>query len=243
LPRCLLKAVTATPLSPPYNAQSKPPAAPEAEATPTSRAAHPAHHPPRQPPPLHPPDRSKLPAVATGAAPLAATPNQTAAPPSTAAAPLPLGTPTAAPTPTTTLPLPILVHQPMTTTASTPTPPGSASFPPLGLLNGNYELQPEDPSYDERGESRMTVTMDGNALWGSFVLGPVEGIWRLEQRPYQSSNERHYLRWRGEDEQGGGIRFYGRMIFFDGRRVSGRNETRSDVSAYDMRDEWAERAL
>lgn len=41
----------------------------------------------------------------------------------------------------------------------------------------------------------------------------------------------------------GGIRFYGRMIFFDGRRVSGRNETRSDVSAYDMRDEWAERAL
>ncbi|KAK4654296.1 hypothetical protein QC762_0064150 [Podospora pseudocomata] len=106
--------------------------------------------------------------------------------------------------------------------------------------------------------------MDGNALRGSFVLGPVEGIWRLEQRPYQSSNERHYLRWRGEDEQGGrydeegdgsyikfwgdglvegGIRFYGRMIFFDGRTVSGRNETRSDVSAYDMRDEWAERAL
>lgn len=41
----------------------------------------------------------------------------------------------------------------------------------------------------------------------------------------------------------GGIRFYGRMIFFDGRRVSGRNEMRSDVSVYDMRDEWVERVL
>ncbi|KAK0666348.1 hypothetical protein QBC41DRAFT_280972 [Cercophora samala] len=147
---------------------------------------------------------------------------------------------------------------------SNPPPTSSPSLPPLGLLNGNYELQPEDPSFDERGDSRMTVTLDGTALWGSFTVGPVEGIWRLEQRPYQSSHDKLYLRWRGDDEQGGrwdeegdgsyikflgdglvegAIAFYGRMICFDGRRVSRRDETRSGISAYEMRDRWAERAL
>ncbi|KAK4195923.1 hypothetical protein QBC40DRAFT_268889 [Triangularia verruculosa] len=109
-------------------------------------------------------------------------------------------------------------------------PARSPPLPPLGLLNGRYELQTEDPAFRSH-DSGMILTLDGDALWGSFELGPLTGIWLLETRPYQSSHERLYIQWNG------------RMVEFVGRRVSGRGETRSEVSAFEMRTEWAERGL
>ncbi|KAK0701473.1 hypothetical protein B0T21DRAFT_417033 [Apiosordaria backusii] len=148
-------------------------------------------------------------------------------------------------------------------------PPSSSnnnpSLPPLGLLNGRYAIELEDKQFDFEGrDSGMILTLDGNALWGQFEIGPLSGIWKLEQRPYQASRERLYFKWRGEDDQGGeydesndgsyivflgegrvsgGLRFYGDMMGFTGWRVSGRGETRSEVGVGDMRREWAGRGM
>jgi hypothetical protein len=133
----------------------------------------------------------------------------------------------------------------------------------LGLLNGRYRLRCTDPhAYaDDEDDSAIIFTLDGEALWGSFEIGPLSGILRLDERPWSSSDQPLYFQWRGGDSQGGAhsetddgsyikflgdgeivgkIGFYNRMLEFDGYRVSG-SDTRSEVSAFSMRREWEER--
>ncbi|KAK4229335.1 hypothetical protein QBC38DRAFT_472624 [Podospora fimiseda] len=129
-------------------------------------------------------------------------------------------------------------------------------LPALGLLNGRYCVESDGP---RGGDSAIIFTLDRFALWGSFTIGPLTGILRLEQRPYQSSRERFYFKWRGEDIQGGehlepndgsfirflgdgkiegAIGFYGSMLEFEGARVPNQG-TRSELSAFEMRNRWA----
>jgi hypothetical protein len=128
----------------------------------------------------------------------------------------------------------------------------------LGLLNGRYEVR----CLGEANNSGIIFTLDGKALWGSFEIGPLSGILRLQERPWQPSHERLSFRWRAEDEQGGRhdqdgeddgsyikflgggnirgeIAFYNSMIEFDGHRTSGA-ATRSEIDASSMRRQWDE---
>lgn len=132
-------------------------------------------------------------------------------------------------------------------------------LPPLGLLNGRYDI---DVAEWEHVDSGLILTMDGNALWGSFEFGPVRGIFHIEERPRRSSEDTFGFEWRGEDDQdehlggshdGSYIKFVGDgnvegvmnwngdMLEFSGRRVSGQG-TRSEISAVSMRQQWQQRA-
>lgn len=126
---------------------------------------------------------------------------------------------------------------------------------PLGLLNGRYEI--ESSSLD----SGLILTLDGDSLWGSFDICGISGIFRLPERPWQSSSARLRFNWRGEDDQGntfrgddyigdisflGGGRIRGEILSdydgwcdFDGHRTSGQ-ETRSEIGAWSMRRQWDE---
>ncbi|KAH6842537.1 hypothetical protein B0I37DRAFT_198764 [Chaetomium sp. MPI-CAGE-AT-0009] len=140
-----------------------------------------------------------------------------------------------------------------------------SGLPPLGLLNGRYQLRCAAPAAyaDYEEDSGIILTLDGDALWGSFEIGPLKGILRLDERPWSSSYQPLYFEWRGEDAQGGEhsetsdgsyikflgngevtgvIGFYNTMLEFDGYRVSGQ-DTRSEVSAFTMRRQWNERQL
>lgn len=140
-----------------------------------------------------------------------------------------------------------------------------SGLPPLGLLNGRYSLRCTAPyeHADDEGDSGIIFTLDGDALWGSFELGPLSGNLRLDERPWSSSDQPLYFQWRGEDRQGGlhsetndgsyikflgngeivgEIGFYNTMLEFEGFRVSG-SDTRSEISAFSMRREWDERSL
>ncbi|GAB1316259.1 hypothetical protein MFIFM68171_06469 [Madurella fahalii] len=134
-------------------------------------------------------------------------------------------------------------------------------LPPLGLLNGRYEVRctgwPQLIS--DQGDSGIIFTLDGNALWGSFELGYLSGILRLDERPWQSSRNALRFEWRGEHvvdgynvDSTGLIRFLGggeisgevevddMLLEFDGCRVSGQG-TRSEISALSMRRQWQNR--
>ncbi len=135
--------------------------------------------------------------------------------------------------------------------------PSIGTLAPLGLLNGRYEVRCAD--YEE--DWGIIFTLDGTALWGSFEIGPLSGILRLAERPWASSHRRLYFEWRGEDDEGerfvetddgsyvvflgngvivGELCFYGRMLEFEGCRVSGQ-ETRSEVSVAEVRSQWETR--
>lgn len=138
-------------------------------------------------------------------------------------------------------------------------------LPPLGLLNGRYRVRCTGPPQFKQSarDSGIIFTLDGSALWGSFEIGPLVGILRLDERPWQSSLRPLYFRWRGEDDQGvehaetndgsylkflgdgriaGEIGFHGWMLEFEGCRVSGQG-TRSEISVASMRRQWEERRL
>jgi hypothetical protein len=138
-----------------------------------------------------------------------------------------------------------------------------SGLPPLGLLNGRYDVCCTAPREhaDDGGDSGIIFTLDGEVLWGSFEIGPLSGILRLDERPWSASEQPLYFQWRGDDPQGGvhsetndgsyikflgngeiagKIGFYNTMLEFDGCRVSG-SDTRSEVSAFSMRREWDQR--
>ncbi|AEO64552.1 3e67e048-1967-40d9-b43f-f8ed2fc0b76b [Thermothielavioides terrestris] len=136
-------------------------------------------------------------------------------------------------------------------------------LPPLGLLNGRYHLRCIDPPEFADDDSNIIFTLDGDALWGSFEIGPVAGILRLDERPWRASYEPLYFQWRGEDLQGGThaetddgsyikflgdgkvvgrLGFYRSMLEFEGFRASGQ-QTRSEISPPSMRREWEQRWL
>lgn len=142
---------------------------------------------------------------------------------------------------------------------SSPPPP----LPPLGLLNGRYHVRCTAPlmyAESDHTTSGLIFTLDGNALWAFFEIGPLSGILRLDERPWESSHQELPIQWRARDDQGrqshehgygGFVRFLGDgeidgeiicvggTLKFLGRRVSGQG-TRSEVSSVSMRRQWDE---
>lgn len=132
---------------------------------------------------------------------------------------------------------------------------------PLGLLNGDYDVQSSYVSsqWPDLGTSfSLTLTLVGTELWGRFDLGVYEGVLRMDERPRRASRDEIEFRWRGRETDGpivfgdnnwGSLRFLGdgylegrldmQSIPFSAVRVSGQ-ETRSSISAADLRSEWNE---
>ncbi|RTE84494.1 hypothetical protein BHE90_000861 [Fusarium euwallaceae] len=133
------------------------------------------------------------------------------------------------------------------------------SLAPLGLLNGDYEVDSEDVTgqwnYDP-DDFELTLTLSGSSLWGRFNLGIYEGIFFIEDRPMRSSHEKVPFKWRGREDQGqiwygnnnnGWIKFLGdgriegflgaQSLSFQGRRFPDQ-PTRSRIDARDMKNEW-----
>lgn len=131
---------------------------------------------------------------------------------------------------------------------------------PLGLLNGRYDVYSPDVTeqWDQWDESdfSLILTLRGDELWGRFELGVVQGVLRLNKRPYQSSNEKLSFQWRGREDDGpivygddnyGWLRFLGggriegyldyQSLGFQAERLSGQS-TRSEIDAATLRSDW-----
>ncbi|EEU42707.1 uncharacterized protein NECHADRAFT_47452 [Fusarium vanettenii 77-13-4] len=133
------------------------------------------------------------------------------------------------------------------------------SLAPLGLLNGDYEIDSEyvtsqwDYPPDDLG---LTLTLSGSSLWGRFNLGVYEGVFFIEDRPMRSSHEKVWFKWRGREDQGpiiygdrnnGWIKFLGdgriegfldmQSLSFQGRRFPDQ-PTRSSIDARSMKNEF-----
>ncbi|KAF4957954.1 hypothetical protein FGADI_2783 [Fusarium gaditjirri] len=134
-----------------------------------------------------------------------------------------------------------------------------ASLAPLGLLNGDYEVDSSDVSEQwdfDPDEFQLTLTISGNRLWGRFNLGVYEGVLLFEERPMRSSHDRVWFKWRGREDQGpviygdnneGWMEFLGdgriegwldhQSLSFQARRLPGQG-TRSSIDARSLQDEW-----
>ncbi|KAL5605747.1 hypothetical protein FOVSG1_005894 [Fusarium oxysporum f. sp. vasinfectum] len=134
-----------------------------------------------------------------------------------------------------------------------------ASLAPLGLLNGDYEVESLDVSEQwdfDPDEFQLTLTISGNRLWGRFNLGVYEGVLLFEARPMRSSHDRVWFKWRGREDQGpviygdnneGWMEFLGdgriegwlghQSLSFQARRLPGQG-TRSSIDARTLQDEW-----
>ncbi|SCO89221.1 uncharacterized protein FRV6_13349 [Fusarium oxysporum] len=133
------------------------------------------------------------------------------------------------------------------------------SLAPLGLLNGDYEVESLDVSEQwdfDPDEFQLTLTISGNRLWGRFNLGVYEGVLLFEERPMRSSHDRVWFKWRGREDQGpviygdnneGWMEFLGdgriegwlghQSLSFQARRLPGQG-TRSSIDARTLQDEW-----
>ncbi|KAI1033130.1 hypothetical protein LB505_010595 [Fusarium chuoi] len=136
---------------------------------------------------------------------------------------------------------------------------GEVSLAPLGLLNGDYEVESLDVSEQwdfDPDEFQLTLTIAGNRLWGRFNLGVYEGVLVIEERPMRSSHDRVWFKWRGREDQGpimygdhnqGWMEFLGdgriegylgcQSLSFQARRLPGQG-TRSSIDARTLQDEW-----
>ncbi|KAL1835778.1 hypothetical protein VTJ49DRAFT_6089 [Mycothermus thermophilus] len=140
-------------------------------------------------------------------------------------------------------------------------------LPPLGLLNGRYNVKCTAPARfrdGNVGDSILIFTLEGNELWGYFEIGPLRGVLHLDERPWQSSREKFFFDWRAEDHDGvrhcgtsaapfeceyvvflgdgeiaGELRMFHEMIEFEGYRVAGQG-TRSEMSVAEMKRKWDE---
>ncbi|KAF5554069.1 hypothetical protein FNAPI_6541 [Fusarium napiforme] len=133
------------------------------------------------------------------------------------------------------------------------------SLAPLGLLNGDYEVESRDVTKQwdfDPDEFQLTLTIAGNRLWGRFNLGVYEGVLLIEERPMRSSHDRVWFKWRGREDQGpviygdrnqGWMEFLGdgriegwldhQSLSFQARRLPGQG-TRSSIDARALQDEW-----
>ncbi|EQL03901.1 hypothetical protein OCS_00394 [Ophiocordyceps sinensis CO18] len=129
----------------------------------------------------------------------------------------------------------------------------------LGLINGDYDVEcpyvtSEWSCYGS--EFRMTLTLAGSALWGSFDLGIIEGVLFMNERPWESSDNCFEFTWRGSEADGpiiygdrhkGWIKFVGggriegfidyQGLTFEGERCPGQG-TRSSRDARSLQMEW-----
>lgn len=139
---------------------------------------------------------------------------------------------------------------------------GQQRLPPLGLINGRYEIisleLPGDRGMLGKGEKGMVCTIDGTALWVSFDLGFVNGVMYTPERPRRSSLTPIVFEWCGVSRLYGqaygphhrctlaftgsglviGSLFWGdREWGFQARRIDGMS-SRSEVSAREMLIQW-----
>lgn len=137
----------------------------------------------------------------------------------------------------------------------------STPLPPLGLVNGEYQIWSSDldqwRDYPEE-EFNLILGLAGNTLWGSYDFGMFHGIMHLEERPWSSSFKKIPFKWRGRESSEremsfgpnctGWIQFYGEgricgqincygNVRFSGQRISG-EETQPPRSVQSMREEW-----
>ncbi|KAJ4327755.1 hypothetical protein N0V84_001864 [Fusarium piperis] len=134
-----------------------------------------------------------------------------------------------------------------------------ASLAPLGLLNGDYDIESEDvlDQWDYNPEEfELCLTLSGSSLWGRFNFGIYEGVFFIEQRPWTSSHDKVWFTWRGREDQGpimygdgnkGWIKFLGdgqiegrlnaQSLSFRGRKIPHQG-TRSRIDARSMKDEF-----
>lgn len=134
-------------------------------------------------------------------------------------------------------------------------------LPPLGLVNGEYEIYSSDlnqwPQFPE-DEFTLILGLAGNSMWGSYDFGMFHGIMHFEERPWSSSYKKIQFTWRGRNNSEGEmsfgpnctgwIQFYGEGRIcgqlncygnarFSGQRISG-EETQPPRSVQSMREEW-----
>ncbi|KAL8969532.1 MAG: hypothetical protein Q9183_001956, partial [Haloplaca sp. 2 TL-2023] len=138
------------------------------------------------------------------------------------------------------------------------TSPSRSALPPLGLINGIYEVScPEIES--DFGDDGFTIvlTLDSPSVWGQYDFGMFSGIFHIPQRPYAASTDMFEFQWRGrENGEGemsfgdgciGGISFLGNgyiegwinvygQSHFQGMRRDGPGNAVSN--AIDIRNEW-----
>jgi len=141
-------------------------------------------------------------------------------------------------------------------------------YPPLGLLNGHYEVRnPRGVNLNQPSPFSLILTLDGNKLWGWIDMGDITGIICLSHRPYEASDDKRGVLWRGHYHDDDGIRRYrdgsrsqpcqyitflgggrirGSLRYayareayreFEATRVSGQG-TRSEISPTEMRRRW-----
>lgn len=136
----------------------------------------------------------------------------------------------------------------------------SQDLPKLGLLNGHYDIECptiEGEWPDWANDLSLTLTLDTPGLWGAYDFGMFSGIFHIENRPYESSDESVPCRWRGRENGEGQMSFgnqctgainflgggriegwlslYGRCEFYGTRRPGPGNAPRTASS---MRQEW-----
>ncbi|KAI1322959.1 hypothetical protein F5Y16DRAFT_385028 [Xylariaceae sp. FL0255] len=76
------------------------------------------------------------------------------------------------------------------------------SLPPLGLINGRYDVSPSPvcPYSFSEYDSHLILTIAGTGLWGKFLLdNHREGIFWVQKRPVKSSTNWRAIAWRARD--------------------------------------------
>lgn len=138
--------------------------------------------------------------------------------------------------------------------------PMDVDLPALGYINGDYDIDcpyvRSQWSFYDDVDFEMTLTLSGREVWASFDLGIVSGVMFFPERPWHSSQDEVFFKWRGREAEGpilysdhnsGWIRFLGGGYFegkidymsieFQGQRMSGQDAT-SSRSASNLMSEW-----
>lgn len=113
------------------------------------------------------------------------------------------------------------------TQATPPSPdPSTSQFPPLGLINGVYDIN--CPYITEQWDSedlQLILAVDGSSAWGSYDFGMFEGILHFPLRPFSASQEPLHCHWRGRENGEGEMSFgddnVGRVQFLGGGNIHG----------------------
>ncbi|KAM0553138.1 hypothetical protein ACHAPJ_007688 [Fusarium lateritium] len=135
----------------------------------------------------------------------------------------------------------------------------SGEIRPLGLLNGDYEVESDDVTEQWdffNADFELTLTLAGSSMWGRFNLGVYKGVLFFEERPMKSSHEPVWFKWRGREDQGpvmygennqGWMQFFGdgriegwldhQSLSFQCRRLPDQG-TRSRIDARSLQNEW-----
>lgn len=106
-------------------------------------------------------------------------------------------------------------------------PPAAETLPPLGLLNGLYDLScpTVEHEFPYSLEPTLTLALQGDTLWGAYDLGHFTGILFLPSRPYAASVDPIPFTWRGRENGMGEMSFgpgcEGEIAFLGQGRVRG----------------------